>query len=280
MRTIDASRLGEAIESLCGDVSTILPEDVVGALEAFRGEEASRKGREVIDLILENASVAARLKVPLCQDTGIFSVVVTLGEGTCIEGDLRAAASAAVARATAAGGLRASVAGEPLGTRAGTGDNTPPLIDVVLSPGERSTLGVMAKGGGSEMASRTAMLAPGEGWEGVIKFALRAVAEAGARSCPPLVLGLGIGGSFDRAPALAKRALFEPLDRPNPDKRIAEAEAELVQAANRLGIGPGALGGTTTCIGARIAEAPCHIACLPVALCVNCHSLRRKVIEI
>jgi len=280
MRVIEASKLGEAIESLCLDVATTLPPDVLGALEQSRVHERSEQGRSVLDMIIDNALIASTEGVPLCQDTGVFTVYVTLGRDTAIEGDLQAEASAAVARATARGRLRASVVDEPLDRRRNTGDNTPAFVEVEMSTADASTVGVIAKGGGSEMASRAAMLLPGSGWEGVREFVLEVVAEVGARSCPPLVLGLGVGGTFDRAAAMARRALMVPLDRVNPDERTALRERDLVSEVNRLGIGPGALGGTTTCIGARIIEAPCHMASLPVALSVNCHSLRRKTIEI
>jgi len=280
MRVIEASKLGEAIESLCLDVAANLPGDVLGALEQSREHERSEQGRSVLDMIIDNALIASTEGVPLCQDTGVFTVYVTLGSDTDVGGDLQAEASAAVARATVRGRLRASVVDEPLDARRNTGDNTPAFVEVEVSTGEVSTVGVIAKGGGSEMASRAAMLLPGSGWEGVREFVLEVVAEVGARSCPPLVLGLGVGGTFDRAAAMARRALMAPLDRVNPDERTALRERDLVSEVNRLGIGPGALGGTTTCIGARIIEAPCHMASLPVALSVNCHSLRRNTIEI
>jgi len=280
MRVIEASKLGEAVESLCLEISTTLPRDVLDALADFRGRERSEQGRSVLDMIIENALVASTEGVPLCQDTGVFTVYIAPGEDTAISGDIQAEASAAVARATERGRLRASVVSSPLDERRNTGDNTPAFVELEAPRGKATTIGVLAKGGGSEMASRSAMLLPGSGWEGVREFVLGVVALVGARSCPPLVLGLGVGGTFDRAAALAKRALMEPLDSPKGDRRTATREEDLVAAVNRLGIGPGALGGTTTCIGARIIEAPCHLASLPVALSVNCHSLRRKVMEI
>lgn len=280
MRTIEAAYLGEVLEGLVLDITTGLPEDVAAALGDARGRERSPAGRRALDMILENAARAREDRVPICQDTGVFTIYVTLGEGTAVLGDLQGEASAAVARATSRGALRSSVVREPLDGRVNTGDNTPPLIEVEIAPGRETSVSVLAKGGGSEMASRAAMLPPGAGWPGVLEFVLGVVLEAGARSCPPLVLGVGIGGGFDRAPALAKRALLTPLDRENPDGRTAAREAELVREANTLGIGPGALGGTVTCIGVRIAQAPCHIANLPVAVSVNCHALRRKTARV
>lgn len=280
MRVIEAARLAQNIEDLCLEVSTTLPGDVVDALTRFKGIEESPAGRSVLELILENARVASEAGVPMCQDTGIFTVYLTLAPGTGVDGDLAAEAGRAVARATECGALRPSVVSDPLDERANTGDNSPPLIEVEVAGGERSTLGVLAKGGGTEMASRLAMLAPGAGWEGVLEFVVGVVEQYGARSCPPLVLGVGVGGSFDRAPKLAKKALMTPLDAQAPDARTRTREEELTARVNDLGIGPGAVGGRVTCIGARIVEAPCHMANLPVAVSVNCHALRRKTVEI
>jgi fumarate hydratase subunit alpha len=280
MRTIRASELGPLVESLCLEVSTVLPEDVLEALSRARATESSESGQKVIDHIIENARVARELGVPLCQDTGVFTVFLTLGGDACLEGDLKVEAAAAVARATESGALRPSVVAEPIDSRANTGDNTPPLVEVEVASGAQSTLAVMVKGGGCENASRLEMLPAGAGWTGTLRFVSAVVAEVGARTCPPLVLGVGIGGSFDRAPKLAKEALLSPLDLANPDQAMAGREKEIVDEVNRLGFGPGALGGTVTCIGARIASEPCHMATLPVAVSVNCHALRRKVIHI
>jgi len=280
MKVIEVSRLAGKIEDLCVDISTSLPEDVVEALNRFKGIEESPTGRSVIDLILENALVAEDLGVPLCQDTGVFTIYLTVGSGTALEGDLAGEASGAVARATARCSLRPSIVADPLVGRVNTGDNSPPLVEVEAASGEETSLGVLAKGGGSEMASRLVMMPPGAGWPGALEFIVGVVESFGARSCPPLVLGVGIGGSFDMAPKLAKRALMTPLDVETNDPAVRDREAELVESVNRLGIGPGALGGRVTCIGARIIDAPCHMANLPVAVSVNCHSLRRKTIAI
>jgi fumarate hydratase subunit alpha len=280
MKTIRASDLGPRIESLCLEISTVLPQDVLEALSRARQNEKSESARKVIDLIIENARVAGEMGVPLCQDTGMFTVFLTLGGDACLEGDLEVEAARAVARATAGGSLRPSVVADPVDGRANTGDNTPPLVEVDVAFGGQSTLAVMAKGGGCENASRLGMLPAGAGWPGVLRFVRDVAAEVGACACPPLVLGVGIGGSFDRAPKLAKKSLLETLDRENPDPVTAAREREVVDEVNRLGFGPGALGGTVTCIGARIASAPCHMATLPVAVSVNCHELRRKVIPI
>lgn len=280
MRTIDAGVLGARIEELCLEVSTSLPRDVIEALERFRALEESPAGRSVIDLVLENARVASELGVPLCQDTGSFTIYLSLPSGAVVSGDLRAEATRAVARATSRGALRPSMVADPAGDRVNTGDNTPPLLEVELGAPTEGSLGVLAKGGGSEMASRTAMLPPGAGWRGAMEFALETVDLLGARACPPLVVGLGMGGGFDTAASLAKAALMSPLDRGNQDAALAAREEELVEAINELGIGPGAVGGTVTCFGARVREAPCHMATFPVAVCLNCHALRRKTVLI
>ena len=278
MRVIEGSLLGAEIERLCCEVSSNLPPDVVAALERSMEVERNGKARDVLKLILENARMAADLDLPICQDTGTFSIYVTLAPGDVIRGDLQKEAARAVARATVKQGLRASMVADPVEGRVNTGDNTPPFVEVVQ--GEDSSLGVMAKGGGSEMASRMTMLVPGAGWQGALEFITGAIREVGACACPPLILGVGMGGSFDRVAAIAKKALLIPLDRANPDARIARREEELIQSVNRLGIGPGAHGGNVTCIGARIVEAPCHMATFPVAVSVNCHALRRKTVSI
>ncbi len=280
MRVIEAADLADRIEELCLEVSTALPADVTDALSRFRAREESESGRRVIDLILENARAATELGVPLCQDTGFFTVYLTLAPGDAISGDLEGEAAGAVARATERGRLRPSVVRDPVGARVNTGNNTPPLVEMELSRAQESTLGVMAKGGGSEMASRLAMLAPGAGWGGALEFIVGMVEELGARACPPLVLGVGMGGSFDSVTRLAKKALMRPLDEQTADPAVRAREEELVSEVNRLGIGPGGHGGTVTCFGARITEAPCHMAILPVALSVSCHALRRKTVPI
>lgn len=280
MKAIEASGLARDIERLCLEVSTHLAPDAVQALSELRSVEQSPEGRSAIDLILENARVAAEIGVPLCQDTGIFTIYLDLAPGTAILGDLAHEASLAVARATEKGALRPSVVSDPLGARLNTGDNAPPLIEVSASPDDESTLGVIAKGGGSEMASRLAMMPPGAGWEGALDFVVGVVDLLGPRACPPLVLGVGVGGGFERAAKLAKKALMTPLDVEAADPEVRAREAQLVERVNMLGIGPGAVGGTVTCFGARILEAPCHMATLPVAVSVNCHALRRKTMQI
>lgn len=280
MRVLEAPSLGSIVESMCLEVSTRLPEDVTGSLVDFRPREQSELGRRVIDMILENARIAEAGGIPICQDTGVFTVYLDLGPDTAVSGDLAAEVQGAVSRATKAGNLRPSIVSKPAEGRRNTGDNTPPLIKLGLSNDSSSYLSVIAKGGGTENASRISMLPPGAGWEGIKDFIVEVVDELGSKACPPLVLGIGIGGSFDTAPELAKRALLRPLDEKNPDGESARMESGIVEAVNGLGIGPGGFGGTVTCIGARIMQKPCHMANLPVAVCLNCHALRRKTMLI
>ncbi|MBU1670413.1 MAG: fumarate hydratase [Actinobacteria bacterium] len=279
MRVLDAALLGREAEALIKEVSTELPSDVLAALEGALAEEESPAGREALRLIIENAAMARELGVPICQDTGLFTVYITLGSDTGIEGDLGGELDSAVTRATMAGSLRASIVCETFEGRINTGDNTPALLEIEYGGGDQTTLGVLAKGGGSENASRLAMLPPGAGAGGIADLVTAVIEEVGARSCPPLILGIGIGGSFDRAPRLAKAALMEPLDS-EPAPGTAALARRIVEQVNGLGIGPGAVGGTVTCLGARVRHEPCHIASLPVAVSVGCHALRRKTTTI
>lgn len=280
MKSLDAAAFGSLVEQLCLEVSHTLPLDVSKALEDARGKEKSPLGREVIEMILENASEAERLGVPLCQDTGSFAIYLGVGDDVCVTNEILPKAGEAVSRATERGHLRASIVSPPVEGRVNTKNNNPPALYVELLPGEKSFLAVLAKGGGSEMSSRATMLPPGAGWIGIRKFAVGVVDELGPYSCPPLVVGIGIGGGFDRAPFLAKKALLLPLDEPNPDGELSKQERKITEEINTLGIGPAAFGGTITCLGTKIMQAPCHMATLPIAVCLSCHSLRRKIVEI
>jgi len=280
LRAIQARDIGELVESLCLRISYELPDDVEKAIADAVGVEESPEGREALDMLLKNAKVARCDRFPICQDTGVFSVFIELAQDDCIEGDLTAEVNAGVARATGEGHLRSSVAADPAGSRVNTGDNTPVHVSIEPADGDDTLLSVLSKGGGSENASRLAMLPPGEGWAGVVAYVAGVAGEVAAKSCPPLVLGIGVGGSFDRAPALAKKALLVPLDERGRDTELEAREKEIVEAVNLIGVGPGALGGTVTCIGARILVEPCHIANLPVAVSVSCHALRRATVTI
>lgn len=228
--------------------------------------------------LLENVELAGKTGLPLCQDTGLAVFFVEMGSDCRVNGDLYQAINEGVRQGYQKGYLRKSAC-HPL-TRKNTGDNTPAIIHMDLVPGDRIKIKFMAKGGGSENMSRATMLTPAQGWEGIKKFVINRVAEAGPNPCPPTIVGVGIGGTFDYAPILAKKALFRPLDQKNKDPEIAAMEDELLAAVNELGIGPMGLGGKTTSLGVKIEMAPCHIASLPLAVNIQCHSARHKEVTI
>lgn len=259
---------------MCVQGNLRLPEDVRQALNACAGKETDRLPREIFRQLEENAALAAETGLPLCQDTGMAVFFVELGQDARITGmGLTEAVNKGVRKGCREGRLRQSMC-HPL-TRANTGDNTPAAVHVESVPGDALRIIFLAKGGGSENMSRLAMLSPSQGWEGIREFVLRLVAESAANACPPVIIGLGIGGSFDTAPMLAKKALLRPLSEPNADPELALLEQRLLNDVNTLGIGPMGLGGNTTALGVRIALAPCHIASLPVAVNLQCHSCRR-----
>lgn len=278
MRSITTGQIIEAVKDACIKANLHLPEDVLQALEKAYAAETAPGAREVLRQLLENSARAVESGVPLCQDTGLAILFAEIGQDIHIEGDFAEAVNEGVRQGYAQGLLRKSVC-HPF-TRANTGDNTPAIIHSSVVPGSGLKFSLLAKGGGSENMSRVTMLAPAEGWNGIKKFVLQRVAESGSNPCPPVIVGLGIGGSFDTAPIMAKRALLRPLDEANPDPDLDAKEQELLDAINSLGIGPMGLGGKTTCLGVRINMAPCHIASLPLAVNIQCHSARHMEFEI
>ncbi|MFP4169137.1 MAG: fumarate hydratase [Desulfonatronovibrionaceae bacterium] len=278
MREIRTESIIEPVAAAIVDANLYLPRDVKDALARARETETGSSGRTIMDQLLENADTAANTGLPLCQDTGLAVFFVYIGKECCLRGDLTEALNEAVRRGYSRGRLRNSVC-HPL-TRENTGDNTPAVIHTELVPGMDFRIRFMAKGGGSENMSRATMLTPSGGWEGIKDFVLSRVAEAGPNPCPPTIVGLGIGGSFDRAPILAKEALFRPLGEVHPDPELAGMEEELLTAVNRLGIGPMGLGGEVTSLGVKINMAPCHIASLPLAVNIQCHSARRAEVSL
>ena len=272
MRQIDARIITQQVAGMVVQANVELPGDVLDALKVSLSNETSDAGREVLQQLLDNAALAKSTRLPLCQDTGLAVFFVELGNDCHIDGDLTEAINQGVRDGYRDGFLRKSSC-HPL-TRKNLGDNTPAIIHTDIVPGETLTIKFMAKGGGSENMSRATMLTPAQGWEGIKEFVVRRMAEAGPNPCPPTIVGVGIGGTFDQAPILAKKALFRPLDVPHADPEIAAMEKELFTAINDLGIGPMGLGGKTTCLGVRINMAPCHIASLPLAVNVQCHSSR------
>ncbi len=276
MREVAAEQITALVADLYQQANFRLPDDVLAAIRSAAGSEESELGRQVLSLLLENADVAASERLPLCQDTGSAVVFVELGEEVIVSGgSLAAAVDAGVARAREEGCLRASVVSSPCFERRNTGDNTPAVLHVETVAGDGVTVTVMPKGGGSENAGATAMLKPADGAAGVARFVVDTVGRTGAGACPPLFLGVGIGGTLDRAVLLAKKALLRPVGQPAADARLAALEAEILERVNGLGIGPAGLGGTVTCLGVAVEEFPCHIASLPVALNVQCNAARR-----
>ena len=247
---------------------------LVSALDRTRREEPWPLARETLGLLWDNLELAEEKDLPVCQDTGMACVFVELGQEVHIQGDFEQAVHEGVRRGYGEGYLRKSIVGDPL-RRVNTEDNTPAAITLRLVPGDGCRITVAPKGFGSENMSRLGMLKPADGAEGVKKFVVETVKLAGSNPCPPIVLGVGIGGSFDKVAYLAKHALLRPIDQPNSDPFYAQLEEELLEEINALGIGPQGFGGRTTCLGLSIETAPTHVAGLPVAVNVSCHVTRR-----
>lgn len=279
MREIKAAAVTEAVAALCIEANAHLPADVEAALAAARAAEPWPLAKHTLGLLEKNLEMANACALPICQDTGMAVVFAELGQEVHIDGDFEAAVNEGVRRGYGEGYLRKSIVGDPL-RRVNTGDNTPAALHLRLVPGDKLRLTVAPKGFGSENMSRLAMLRPADGVEGVERFVLETVRLAGPNPCPPMVLGVGIGGSFDGVALLAKQALLRPLDKPNPDEYYAKLEKKLLAAVNELGIGPQGFGGKTTALGLAIETAPTHVAGLPVAVNVSCHATRRASAEL
>ena len=275
MRNIDAKQIEDTVARLCIEANLRLPDDVISAMERAENEEPWDGARRILSLLGDNVRIAAEKTLPVCQDTGMACVFLELGQDVHIDGDLDEAVNKGVRRGYGEGYLRKSVVCDPL-RRVNTGDNTPALLSVKLTQGDGLRITVMPKGFGSENMSALKMLKPADGVEGVKRFVLETVEKAGANPCPPIVVGVGIGGSFDKAAYLAKHALLRPLDEPNPDGYYAALEKELLDGINALGIGPQGFGGKTTALAVLIESMPTHVAGLPVAVNISCHATRRK----
>jgi len=280
MRKIAVSDIIEHIRELCIQANERLPEDVAGHIARCYAQEPWVPARETLGRLLENMEIAEREQMPICQDTGMTCVFIELGQDThLVGGDLYEAIHEGVRRGYVEGYLRKSIVADPL-RRVNTGDNTPAMIHVDIVPGDQLTITVAPKGGGSENMSRLVMLPPFAGREGVIAFVVETVRLAGPNPCPPIVVGVGIGGSFDLVASLAKQALLRPLDQSNPDPYYQEMETELLERINALGVGPQGFGGRSTALGVQIKAHPAHIATLPVAVNLNCHVARRATVTL
>ena len=278
---ITKSQVADAVYAAIPRLACELPADIEAGIAAARAVEDNPRGRAVLDQLAENARSAREDRVPLCQDTGTVWASLEIGPDVLVAGDVFADVDDAVARAYDEARLRKSVVRDAILDRANTGDNTPAFCDIhpVDEPGA-ARLHLMLKGGGSDNASRVVMLVPGAGKQGIVDELVRCVREKGANACPPLVIGIGIGGTFDKVASLAKRALMRPVDEPAADPRLRMLEEELLAAVNDTGVGPGGLGGATTALAVRVATAPCHIAALPLAINMGCSAMRRCTIDL
>ena len=280
MREIEVSRLTEVIEKLCIEANEHLPEDVKDAIKTCRACEDGEIAKGVLDNIIENFDIADSENVPICQDTGMACVFLEIGQDVHFTGgDLNDAINEGVRRGYDKGYLRKSVVKDPV-RRGNTGDNTPAMIYTEIVPGDQVKVTVGPKGFGSENMSQIRMFKPSAGLQGIKDFILEVVETAGPNPCPPMVVGVGIGGTFDKCALLAKKALMRPLNTENPDPYYADLEKEMLEKINRTGIGPGGLGGTTTALAVNINTYATHIAGLPVAVNICCHVNRHAVREI
>lgn len=280
MRELDTGRITEIVAELCVRANKELPKDIAAALKRSEGEEPYPEGRQVLGDLLRNVEAAREMSLPVCQDTGMACVFIELGQDIHLTGVLlEKAVNEGVRRGYEEGYLRKSVVGDPL-RRTNTKDNTPALLTLHMVGGEGVRVTVLPKGFGSENMSRIGMLKPSDGREGVERFILETVEVAGPNPCPPIVVGVGIGGSFDKCAALSKQALLRGLDQPNRDPYYAEMEAGLLEEINRIGTGPAGYGGRTTALGVAVEAFPTHIAGLPVAVNISCHATRRASAEL
>ena len=274
MRSIDSKVIEDTVARLCIEANLRLPPDVINAIERAEKAEPWDGAKRILSLLGDNVRIASEKTLPVCQDTGMACVFVELGQDVHIEGDFEQAVNNGVRRGYGEGYLRKSVVCDPL-CRVNTGDNTPALVTVKLTRGDKMRITVMPKGFGSENMSALKMLKPADGVDGVKNFVLETVEKAGANPCPPIIVGVGIGGSFDKAAYLAKHALLRPVNEPNPDEYYAALERELLDKINALGIGPQGFGGKTTALAVLIETMPTHVAGLPVAVNISCHATRR-----
>lgn len=279
MRDIHVKDIIAAVKQAAITANYVIGPDLLAAFQRGLTAEESPSGREIFRQLIENARIADMECVPLCQDCGLTVIFAEVGQEVhIVGGDFEAALQEGVRQGYQEGYLRKSVC-HPL-TRTNTGDNTPAVIHTEIVPGDRLKLWVVPKGGGSENMSRLFMLKPAQGWEGIKEAVVSTVREAGPNACPPYIVGVGIGGNFERSALLAKKSLLRELGSPNPDPDLAAREKELLQAINDLGIGPQGLGGRLTALGVHVLMQPCHIASLPVAVNIQCHSSRHREVEL
>ncbi len=281
VRIIDAAEVTAAVKKLFMDCNYFIGADIMDALTNARNNETSPVGKSVLDQIIENDKIAAKEEIPLCQDTGMAVLFVEYGDRVCLKnGSFEDAVNEGVRQAYGEGYLRKSVVSDPVFDRVNTKDNTPAVIHTKIVNGDKIKITAGGKGFGSENMSAIKMLTPSYGVEGVKRFILDTVRIAGPNPCPPVVVGVGIGGTFERAAQLAKKATFRAINTSNPDSRYARLEEELLGEINKMGFGPAGLGGNTTALGVNIETSPTHIAGMPVAVNICCHAARHTETEI
>jgi len=277
MKEIEASLISKIVAGLCKDACYILPDDVLAALKKAEKDEESPVGKETLHVLVENARIAVDEKLPLCQDCGVAVIFLEVGQDVhIVGGDLNKAISDGVKQGYAEGYLRKSVDAHPYTERENTGDNTPPVIHTTIVPGDKLRISVMPKGAGSENMCALFMLVPGDSREGVVRTVVKAVEDAGGKPCPPLVLGVGVGGMADNVMVMARHALLRKLGEPSKNPDNAALEKEILKRVNDLGIGPLGFGGRVTALAVHVESMPTHIACMPVAVAFQCHSARHK----
>ena len=281
VRDLEVKDITEAVRELCITANYDLPQDVYDALVKAKEAEESPVGREVLGQLVENADIAAADRVPICQDTGFAVIFAEVGQDVhLVGGPFDDAVNEGVRRGYGDGYLRKSVAEEPAHARRNTKDNTPAILHTSIVPGDKVRLTMMAKGGGAENMSSLNMLKPSQGWNGMVEAVVDTVSRAGSNPCPPVIIGVGIGGTIDMVTVLAKKALLRDVGSTHPDARIAAMEDQLLEKINALGIGPQGLGGSTTALDVFIEEMPSHIAGMPMAVNVQCHAQRHKTVEL
>lgn len=275
MREISAGLITETVKRLCIEANCHLTSDVKNTICASCKSEPWPQAKEILERIIENYNISDEKGQPVCQDTGMACVFVKIGQDVHVDGDINEAIHEGVRQGYSEGYLRKSVVRDPL-DRVNTGDNTPAMIYYDIVPGDKIEITIAPKGFGSENMSKIAMLRPSDGLQGVIDFVVKTVEEAGPNPCPPIVVGVGIGGTFDKAALMAKKALLRPVNEHNPEKFYADLEDDLLKRVNELGIGPQGFGGLTTALAVNVEKCPTHIAGLPVAVNINCHVTRHK----
>lgn len=279
MKTIAYIDIVKKVTDMCLKANINLPSDVLSSLKSAAKNEKSELARSILNQCIDNADIALKEKMPICQDTGFAVFFVEIGTDICINGGtIIDAINEGTAKGYKEGYLRKSIVEEPLFDRMNTGDNSPAVIHLELVPGDKLKITLAPKGGGSENMSAVAMLKPSDGEQGIVDFVVETVVKAGGNPCPPTIVGVGIGGTFEKCALLAKKALLRPIGTHHPDKRYAELERKILEKINASGVGPQGLGGTFTALAVHIETFPCHIASLPVAVNLNCHAARHTSI--